>query len=220
MSSAGRNPTRRPLHPRPAGSFQAKSKSQSVLETSSSTMFSPLSKEQTVTADFILDPPPTSKRWAWGCFFFRGWGLSVPPMSSPQKIHMEVLPVIPLQTCVPINQVTLVSSSQLPSECTAFSSSCYRLSLYAKLCTHKSTTDMRISHYSLLLLIPELCRVDAWQVQIQVTVNGGKMCWPWAVLWKLVWNEVSDVMLFVEKRRVKGGGGRKYDKRHLRVWKS
>lgn len=126
MNSAGRNPTRRPLHPRPAGSFQAKSKSQSVLETSSSTMCSPLSNEQTVTADFILDPPPTCKRWAWGVFFFLESEAS--HVNSPENPYGSTSCDSSADACVLINQVTLVSSSRLPSECPSYSSSCYRLS--------------------------------------------------------------------------------------------
>ena len=117
-SSARKNPTQRPLHPRPAGSFQAKSKSQSALETSSSTMCSSLSSEQTVTADFILDPPPTCKKWAWGVFFLESEASHV---KSPENPYGNTSCGSSGDACVLINQVTLVSSSsRLPSrvQCT------------------------------------------------------------------------------------------------------
>lgn len=186
MSSAGRNPTRRPLHPRPAGSFQAKSKSHSVLETSSSTMCSPLSNEQKVTADFILDPPPTCRRWAWVFFgFFREWGLCASNVNSQENLYGSTSCDSSADACLQINQVTLVSSSRLPSECTVYSSSCYRLSWYATLCAYKSATITEN-------LVPEQCKVDVGQVQSRVRLNGGELCWPWAVL--CGWSELGPVM--------------------------
>lgn len=163
-------------------------------------MCSPLSNQQAVTADFILVSPPTCKRWAWG-IFFREWGLHASNVKSSENPFGNTSCDSPADGCLPINQVTLVSSSHLPSERTAYSSSCCRLSWYAKLCTYKYTTNtLRISHYSLLLIIPKLYKVDVRQVQIQVAVNVWAM---WCAL-QLAWNGVSDVMLCVGERRVKG----------------
>lgn len=47
-------PQKRPMQPQPAGSLQAPANPSAAVETSSSTMCSSLSSEQTATADFYF----------------------------------------------------------------------------------------------------------------------------------------------------------------------
>lgn len=100
--------------PRPAGSFQIKSKSQSVMETSSSSRCSTLSNEQTVTADFILDPPPT---WFRGDFFFFFWRLQASYAKSQENPYRNTCSDSFRDSCTHLNRVIGVSSSHLPPEC-------------------------------------------------------------------------------------------------------
>lgn len=76
MSPADGNPGRRPLHPWPAGSFQAKANPRQRWRPAPVLCISLLSSEQTVTADFILDPPPTCQNTAMA---------SKPPALSPPR---------------------------------------------------------------------------------------------------------------------------------------
>lgn len=174
-NSASKIPKERPLHPRHAGSVQAKSKSQSVMETSSSVMCSLLSNKQIVTADFILDPPPTCKGWTRVFLFFLESEASKPPMSSPQKNpYGNTSCDCPADAWVLINQVTLVSSS---------SSLCIRVHcilqqllppVMIRRIMHRQIHNKCVEDL-LLFTAPDnpaaRCKVDVRQVQIQVTVK-------------------------------------------------
>lgn len=131
--------------PSPRGPSKLKANPSAELETSSSTMCSFLSNEETVAADFILDPPPTCKRWTWAVFPFYFFSRRRPRWLCCRALRKHIRKYflsLSADACLPINQVTLVSSSRLPSRLTKYSGcSCYRLSWWATLWTSTSTTN-------------------------------------------------------------------------------
>lgn len=135
---------------------------------------------------------------------------SKPPMSSPappkKNPYGNTSCDSPADAWVLINQVTLVSSS---------SSLCIRVHcilqqlpppVMIRRIMHRQIHNKYVEDL-LLFTAPDnpaaRCKVDVRQVQIQVTV---KRCWNVLAMrcaLRLVWNRVSDVMLFVKVRRVK-----------------
>lgn len=141
---------------------------------------------------FYFRPHAHLQKMDLGLLFFREQVLHVSYVKCPENLYANTSCYSSADACVLINQVTLVSSSWLPSDCTAYSCSCYCLLWYAKICTYKSTTNT-------LSLFSASVNTKAVKIECQAGANSGKMC-----ALHLVWNSVSDVMVFIEQRRVKG----------------
>lgn len=148
-----------------------------------------------------------------GCVFFREWGLRASQVKTPRKsIWKYFLWVLCRRLCT--------NKSGHPGFIITASIRvhCILLQLLPPVIIRQvmhTTNPLRISHFTLLLLIPKQCKVVVWQVQIQVTINGGEMCWLWFAV-GLKWGQWCNAVCWGRE----GQGGRKFDKRHLWVWKS
>lgn len=133
------------MHPQPAGSLQAKSKSRcSVGDQLQYYVLISVQRGDTGSW-FYFRPPAHLQKKDLGCFSFYFFSRGRPGWlhhQAPRKHIRKYFLWLSADACLPINQVTLVSSSRLPSHGTKYSGcSCYRLSWWPTLCTSTSTTN-------------------------------------------------------------------------------
>lgn len=86
MLSRYKSHKKRQMQPQPAGSLRAPANPSAAVETSSSTMCSSLSSEQTATADFYFRFSAHLQKMDLA-------GFSSPHPSPAKEIHKEALPV-------------------------------------------------------------------------------------------------------------------------------